>query len=495
MTEELERLRGAQVLVAGAGISGRATIRPLLDLGARVTVTDRNPDALAHCAELGADTVELDNLLDGPGSLRGYALVVTSPGFPPDAPLLSRAAGAAVPIWGDIELSWRIDQAEIYGPPRRWLVVTGTNGKTTTTMMLQAILESAGISSAACGNIGLPVLDALRRDGHRADVLAVELSSFQLHWAPSVRPAAGVILNIAEDHLDWHGGIENYIDAKLGALTGAVGVLGLDDPIAGGLRERSRAVLTVGFTLGYPDAGQLGISGDVLVDRAFADSAVLAAVADVTPAGPAGLSDALAAAALARAIDVPEAAVHDGLRRHQVGPHRAAPVGTVDGVDYIDDSKATNPHAARSSLLARDAVVWIAGGMLKGARVDDLVADVAPRLTGAVLLGRDAGQIADALARHAPGIPVVLVDTRDDGTMTGQESGPTPEFRRVSAPGADGPDAMRIAVREAAALASPGHAVVLAPAAASLDMFADYAQRGRSFATAVDALRGGGTPR
>ncbi|MGX6512938.1 UDP-N-acetylmuramoyl-L-alanine--D-glutamate ligase [Rhodococcus sp. SJ-2] len=512
MTDELQRLRGARVLVAGAGISGRATIRPLLDLGARVTVTDRNPEALARSAELGAETVELDTLLDtaaldDAASMRDYALVVTSPGFPPDAPLLSRAAGAAVPIWGDIELSWRIDQAELYGPARRWLVVTGTNGKTTTTMMLHAILESAGISSVACGNIGLPVLDALRRDDRRADVLAVELSSFQLHWAPSVRPAAGVILNIAEDHLDWHGGIENYIDAKLGALTGAVGILGLDDPIAGGLRERSRSVLTVGFTLGYPDAGQLGISGDVLVDRAFADSAVLASVTDVTPAGPAGLSDALAAAALARAIDVPEAAVHDGLRRHQVGPHRAAPVGTVDGVDYIDDSKATNPHAARSSLLARDAVVWIAGGLLKGARVDDLVVDVASRLTGAVLLGRDADSIADALARHAPGIPVVLVDTRDDGEMSsqdsglepgselGQDGGATPELRRVSARGAGGPEAMRIAVREAAALAAPGDAVLLAPAAASLDMFVDYAQRGRSFAAAVDELRGGGTTR
>lgn len=173
MTDELQRLHGARVLVAGAGISGRATIEPLLDLGARVTVTDRNPDALAHSVELGADTIELDALLediadDNAVTMREFALVVTSPGFPPDAPLLSRAAGAAVPIWGDIELSWRIDQAEIYGPARRWLVVTGTNGKTTTTMMLHAILESAGISSVACGNIGLPVLDALRRDDRRA---------------------------------------------------------------------------------------------------------------------------------------------------------------------------------------------------------------------------------------------------------------------------------------------------------------------------------------
>lgn len=501
MTDELrrqglDRLRGARVLVAGGGMSGRATLGPLADLGAVVTVADRDPQALARCRELGADTVDLDDLVADASSLHAYALVVTSPGFSPAAPLLSHAAGAAVPIWGDIELSWRIDRAEIYGPPRRWLVVTGTNGKTTTTTMLQSILEAAGLASVACGNIGLPVLDALRRTEPRADVLAVELSSFQLHWAPSVRPEAGVILNIAEDHLDWHGGMAGYIDAKARALTGTVGVLGLDDPIAGSLRDRSRAVVTVGFTLGYPQAGELGISGDVLVDRAFADSAVLAAVADVTPAGPAGLSDALAAAALARAIDVPASAVHDGLRRHRVGPHRAAPVGTVDGVTYIDDSKATNPHAARTSLLAHDRVVWVAGGLLKGAHVDDLVAEAAPRLAGVVLLGRDAGRIADALARHAPDVPVVVLDTRDDGQMSTSEPGTVPgTARRVALAGVDGPEAMRTAVREAASLATAGDTVLLAPAAASLDMFADYAQRGRAFAAAVEQLRGGGTRR
>ncbi|NGR05975.1 UDP-N-acetylmuramoyl-L-alanine--D-glutamate ligase [bacterium SGD-2] len=494
--QDLDRLRGARVLVAGGGMSGRATLGPLADLGAAVTVADRDPQALARCRELGADTVDLDDLVADASSLHAYALVVTSPGFAPDAPLLSHAAGAAVPIWGDIELSWRIDQAEVYGPPRRWLVVTGTNGKTTTTMMLQSILEASGLASVACGNIGLPVLDALRRTEPRADVLAVELSSFQLHWAPSVRPEAGVILNIAEDHLDWHGGMAGYIDAKARALAGTVGVLGLDDPIAGSLRDRSRAVVTVGFTLGYPQAGELGISGDVLVDRAFADSAVLAAVADVTPAGPAGLSDALAAAALARAIDVPASAVHDGLRRHRVGPHRAAPVGTVDGVAYIDDSKATNPHAARTSLLAHDRVVWVAGGLLKGAHVDDLVAEVAPRLAGVVLLGRDADRIADALARHAPDVPVVVLDTRDDGPMSTSEPGTVPTTaRRVALAGVDGPEAMRTAVREAASLATAGDTVLLAPAAASLDMFADYAQRGRAFAAAVEQLRGGGTRR
>lgn len=495
MTDELGLIRGRRVLVAGAGVSGRATIRPLMDLGASVTVTDRNTDALAECGAAGAETVHLDTLVDDTDAVREFALVVTSPGFPPSAPLFSRAAGAAVPIWGDIELAWRIDRAEIYGPARRWLVVTGTNGKTTTTMMLHSILEAAGHNSLACGNIGLPVLDALRRDDPQADVLAVELSSFQLHWAPSVRPDAGVVLNIAEDHLDWHGGIENYIEAKLRALTGAVGVLGLDDPIAGGLVDRAASVLRVGFTLGTPGPGELGVRGDLLVDRAFADSAVLASVADVRPPGPAGLSDALAAAALARAIGVGEAAVHDGLQRHQVGPHRASPAGAVDGVEYVDDSKATNPHAARSSLLARDKVVWIAGGLLKGARIDDLVAEVAPRLVGAVLLGRDAPEIADALARHAPQVPVAFVDTRDDEAMTGETTDSASGPVRLALPGADGAAAMRAAVRHAATLASPGQTVLLAPAAASLDMFVDYAERGRSFVAAVEELREAGTSR
>ncbi|MFC4602146.1 UDP-N-acetylmuramoyl-L-alanine--D-glutamate ligase [Rhodococcus kronopolitis] len=477
MPDELARLRGAAVLVAGARVSGLALVAPLRDLGAEVTLTDGNQGSLdAAAADLAVDTAAPDAAAAG---IDRFALVVTSPGWRPDSPVLAAAADAGVPIWGDVEFAWRLDRAEVYGPSRQWLVVTGTNGKTTTTSMLESILRAGGVPAVACGNIGLPITDALRADP-RNDALAVELSSFQLHWAPSVRPAAGVVLNIAEDHLDWHGGMAGYVEAKAGALTGDVAVLGLDDAVAASLVTRSTAGRTVGFRLGAPAAGELGVEDGRLVDRAFADGATLARASEITPPGPAGLMDALAAAALARSIGVPAASVGDGLRSYRVGPHRAELVAEVDGVTYVDDSKATNPHAARSSLLAHPRVVWVAGGLLKGASVDELVAEVADRLAGAVLLGQDADQIADALRRHAPEVRVVLVPTGDD--------------RGVSAD--LDPDAvMAQAVTAAAAMAATGETVLLAPAAASLDMFTDYGHRGRAFADAVHRLAGAGPVR
>ncbi|MEU2002947.1 UDP-N-acetylmuramoyl-L-alanine--D-glutamate ligase [Rhodococcus sp. NPDC019627] len=483
---ELDRLRGRAVLVAGAGISGRATIEPLRELGALVTVTDSNADALAECARLGAATVPIDDLLADRERVRDFALVVTSPGFRPDTPLLSAAAGDGIPIWGDIELSWHVDRSGLYGSPRRWLVVTGTNGKTTTTSMLQSILSAAKVPSAACGNIGLPVLEALRQTSPRPEVLAVELSSFQLHWAPSVRPAAGAVLNIAEDHLDWHGGMQSYIEAKARALTGDVAVLGLDDDVAASLATSSPAERTVGFRVGIPGPGELGIENGHLVDRAFADGLRLAPAEGITPSGPAGLMDALAAAALARAAGVGPEAVARGLTSYVVGPHRGARVAEIGGVTFVDDSKATNPHAAGPSILAHERVVWIAGGLLKGAQVDDLIVEVANRLTGVVLLGRDATHIAESLARHAPEVPVVSVETGDDAGVSAVARAAT--RRVVLPPDTDSDAVMAAVVREAAALATAGDAVVLAPAAASLDMFDSYGHRGRSFADAVGRL-------
>ncbi|NLE79396.1 MAG: UDP-N-acetylmuramoyl-L-alanine--D-glutamate ligase [Rhodococcus sp.] len=484
-------MNGRAVLIAGAGISGRAAITPLQDLGARVTVTDTSADALTRCAQLGAETVPLDDLVGEPGRVAEFALVVTSPGFRPDSPVLSAAAGSGVPVWGDIEFSWHVDRAALYGPPRRWLVVTGTNGKTTTTSMLHSMLQAADIPSAACGNIGLPVLDALRADAPRAEVLAVELSSFQLYWAPSVRPEAGVVLNIAEDHLDWHGGMDGYVEAKSRALTGKVGVVGLDDAVASSLAKTSRAERTIGFRLGDPGDGELGVSEGYLLDRAFSDGVPLAPCEGILPAGPAGIADALAAAALARAVGIEPGSVAGGLAAHVVGPHRAATVGVFGGVEFVDDSKATNPHAAGPSILAHDRVVWVAGGLLKGASVDELVAEVGNRLVGVVLLGQDATQISDALARHAPNVPVVHVETGDDAEViaevgaTGGDGG----VRRVVLPtGTDSDAVMAVVVRQAAGMATPGCSVVLAPAAASLDMFTSYGHRGDSFAAAAATL-------
>ncbi|KQU57335.1 UDP-N-acetylmuramoylalanine--D-glutamate ligase [Rhodococcus sp. Leaf278] len=470
---DLSWLRGSSVLVTGARVSGLAVVRPLLDLGAVVTVTDSDRGALDRASSIGAAVVLQDDLLGDPAALAAFSLVVTSPGFRPDSPVLAAAAGQGIPVWGDVELSWHVDRAELYGPRTRWLVVTGTNGKTTTTSMLASILEAAAIESVACGNIGLPIADALRRTPHPS-VLAVELSSFQLFWAPSVHPAAGVVLNIAEDHLDWHGGMDGYVQAKARALSGEIAVVGLDDTRAARLAAGSPSGNVVGFRLGEPASGELGVRSGVLVDNAFGDTVELLAAADVEPSGPSGILDALAAAALARSIGVQPGAVRAGLQSYRVGPHRAAVVRELGGVTFIDDSKATNPHAARSSILAHERVVWIAGGLLKGAVIDDLVVEIADRLVAAVLLGRDGMQIAEALARHAPDVPVVRLPSGDDAGVTH---------------GAEDADAvMRAVVAHAAGRAEPGDTVLLAPAAASLDMFSDYGHRGRSFAESVQLL-------
>ena len=467
---DVRALRDRRVLVAGGRVSGLAIVRALRRLGAEVVATDNNPAMLSALAELGAETH-----LDLPTPPVGTELVVTVPGFRPDAPLLVAAATAGIPVWGDVELAWWCDLAEVFGPRRRWYVVTGTNGKTTTTTMLDAILRADGRASIACGNIGRTVLDALVAQPP-ATHLAVELSSFQLHWAPSVRPAAGCVLNIAEDHLDWHGSLRAYTAAKAQALTGDVAVVGMDDGAAAALAAVPRRGRTVGFRLGEPAAGELGLVDGVLVDRAFGvQSTVLARTADITPSGPPGQLDALAAAALARAAGVAASAVAVGLRSVEQGAHRSILVVTVGGVDYVDDSKATNPHAALASITAHRRVVWVAGGLLKGAGVDELVRTVAERLVAVVLIGRDRAVIAEALRRHAPEIPVVELATGDDGSMT--------EVLSADA-------AMGSAVSVAQRMARPGDVVLLAPAAASMDMFTDYAHRGRSFAAAATALAG-----
>ena len=381
---------------------------------------------------------------------------------------------------GEPELAWRLRLGADDGTAAPWLAVTGTNGKTTTVTMLEAILLAAGRRAVAAGNVGRPLVEVVTArddDGAPAyDVLAVELSSFQLHWSSSLAPAAAVVLNVADDHTDWHGSFAAYRDAKARILASApVAVADAGDPVAAALVEAHRRPVTV--TLDEPAPGQLGVRAGALVDRAFADDpagVVLVERAAIPLPGPHNTINALAAAALARAVGVPADAVARGLSGFRGGAHRNVLVATVDGVDYVDDSKATNPHAAGASLAAYPRVVWIAGGLLKGADVDPLVAAVAPRLAGVVLLGRDRDRIAASLARHAPSVPLVTVPSGDDDRMDG------------TAPSAE--ETMTRVVVAAAGLARPGDTVLLAPAAASMDVFRDYAHRGRAFAEAVRAL-------
>jgi UDP-N-acetylmuramoylalanine--D-glutamate ligase len=460
-----------RVTVAGIGVSGFAAADALLALGASVTVVEGRAGAgelerAAVLENLGATV-----LLGPPDELPPDThLVVTSPGWRPSAPLLVAAAAAGIPVWGEVELAWRLRPVEGAAP---WLAVTGTNGKTTTVRMLTSILTAAGLRAVAAGNVGTPLLEVVMAEP-RYDVLAVELSSFQLHWSSSIRVHAAAVLNIAPDHVDWHGDLDAYALAKGRIYAGATAacVYNAADPATERLvrdAEVAEGCRAIGFTLGVPGLGQLGVVGDLLVDRAFvpAGSALeLAAVADVRPAAPHNIANALAAAALARSFGVDEVAVRDGLRTFRPDAHRIATVASVGGVTWVDDSKATNPHAAAASLTAFDRIVWIAGGLAKGATFDELVAGAADRLRGVVLLGADRAEIAAAISRHAPDVPVTEVTETDT-------------------------EAMDLVVAAAARIAREGDTVLLAPACASMDMFTSYAERGDRFAAAVHRLAGG----
>ncbi|WP_454050393.1 UDP-N-acetylmuramoyl-L-alanine--D-glutamate ligase [Cellulomonas sp. Marseille-Q8402] len=477
---ELDRsgLASARVVVAGLGVSGRAARDVLAGLGAHVTtVDDRADDADATVEAFLAG----DRLTDAD-------VVVVSPGWPPSHPLLAAARAAGVPVWSEVELAWRLRVDRDTGDgPAPWLAVTGTNGKTTTVEMLASVLTAAGRRAAAVGNVGTPVV--LAATDPAMDVLAVELSSFQLHHTESMAAQAAVVLNVAADHLDWHGSLDAYAADKGRVYAGVevACVYNAADPTTEHLvREADVAdgAVAVGITLGAPSVGQVGLVDQVLVDRGFAalrhtHAAEVATFDDLAHlAGPDGLAphvvqDALAAAALALAHGVPPEAVGAGLRAYRPGAHRIATVAEVDGVRWVDDSKATNAHAAAAALASFEAgsVVWIAGGLAKGATFDGLVAARADRLHAVVLIGVDAAPLADALARHAPQVPVVRVDPGDTGSVM---------TRAVT-------EARRLA--DARATAAPGRTtVLLAPACASMDQFDSYAARGDAFAAAVRAL-------
>jgi UDP-N-acetylmuramoylalanine--D-glutamate ligase len=470
---------GAPVLITGARVTGRAILAVLTAFGAEPTLCDDDPAMLRPYAERGVATVDPSVAIE---RIADYRLVVTSPGFQPTTPVLAAAAAAGVPIWGDVELAWRLDAAGHYGPPRRWLVVTGTNGKTTTTSMLHAMLTAGGRRSLLCGNIGDPVLDVL---GEPADVLAVELSSFQLFWAPSLRPEAGVVLNIAEDHLDWHSTMADYTAAKARVLEGRVAVVGLDDSRAAALLDTASAPVRVGFRLGEPAAGELGVRDGRLVDRAFADDLELLGADSIPVPGPVGVLDALAAAALARSVDVPPEAIRAAITSFQPARHRSEVVAEAGGITYVDNSKATNPHAAEAAVMAYPRVVWVAGGLLKGATVDAEVARMASRLVGAVLIGRDRQEVAEALSRHAPDVPVVQVVTGEDADMHATAGTNVTKVNNVGE--SLGTRVMTAVVAAARELAKPGDTVLLAPAGASFDQFTGYVDRGDAFAAAVRA--------
>ncbi|MDQ1697247.1 MAG: UDP-N-acetylmuramoylalanine--D-glutamate ligase [Frankiaceae bacterium] len=473
---------GRRIVVAGIATSGIAVAEALLDRDARVLVVDgrEGPAERDSADRLRARGAEV-RLGDAETPV-DTDLVVTSPGWRPDQPLLAAALAAGIEVIGEPELAWRLQESSGQPAPP-WVAVTGTNGKTTTVGMVESILGAAGYRAISAGNVGRPLTEVvLARPAY--DVIAVELSSFQLHWSRDLAPDAGVVLNIAEDHLDWHGSFDAYAAAKAGVWRhGGCGAYNADDPITAALAERHLDDPHP-FTLQPTPHGGFGVVDGMLTDRmagfspdeptptSRAGGIELIAVDQLPVRGPHNVANALAAAAVTWVFGLqsdhprPWAAVRAGLQSYRPGPHRNEVVATVGGVTWVDDSKATNPHAAAASLAAYDRGVWIAGGLFKGADVAPLVSVHAGRLAGVVVIGTDRGPLLDAIARHAPDVPVVEVSARDT-------------------------DVMNDAVAAAAQLAGPGDTVLLAPAAASMDQFRDYAERGDRFATAVHRLAAG----
>lgn len=479
---------GLRVVVTGIGISGFAIADTLAELGADIVVvdgadTEENRAKAETLRMVGVREVRLgaqhvQELPDVGGS--AAELVVTSQGWRPDQPLLVSADETGIPVWGEVELAWRVRERS-GRKTADWLCITGTNGKTTTVGMVESMLLAGGQRAIACGNVGMPLLDALR-DPEGFDTLAIELASFQLHWTHHMEPAASVVLNVAEDHVDWHGSFEAYCadKAKIYENTRLACVFNEQQELTMRMVEQAEVqdgCRAVSFSTQTPGLSSLGVVEDLLVDRAFLDerrhqALELGSLQDLGPIAPQHLvANALAAAALVRAVGVSPQAVRDGLRAYRPGDHRIQLVARAEDVMWINDSKATNPHAADASLSAFQNVVWIAGGLPKGVSYDELVQAHAGRLRAAVLIGSDSSELEGALRRHAPDLPVLGPGVRDTG------SGLT-----------DGHQAMELAVRAAESVARSGDVVLMAPAAASMDQFTSYSDRGNAFIHAVARL-------
>ncbi|HXH32887.1 MAG TPA: UDP-N-acetylmuramoyl-L-alanine--D-glutamate ligase [Plantibacter sp.] len=478
--------RGLRVAVLGLGMTGFSVADTLTELGAEVLVlAGTAADERADLVRVIGATLLQHDLSTVPDELVAFEpeLMVVSPGFHPDHPVVAWAQRSSVPVWGDIELAWRV--RDKVGVPAEWICITGTNGKTTTVQLTASMLVEAGFRAAPCGNIGVPVLDAVR-DPQGFDFFVVELSSYQLHTLglqggrSIVSPLASVCLNVADDHLDWHGSAEAYRAAKAVVYenTRVACVYNRADAATMTMVEEAEVVdgaRAVGFGLDVPGPSDFGVVDGILVDRAFLDDRRTSAleittVADLALRGlsaPHIVANILAAAALARAAGVSVQAVHDTLTAFGLDAHRIQLVARSLEVEWIDDSKATNPHAADASLAAYRSVVWIVGGLLKGVSIDRLVERHADHLRGAIVIGADRAEVLEAFARHAPTLTVIEVTEAETELV------------------------MPEAVRRAAEIAQAGDTVLLAPAAASMDQFTDYGHRGRLFQAAVEAEVGG----
>ena len=452
-------LQDKKILVLGAGVTGSAAARALISREADVTLVD---ESIATNSEFSIVQPSIVNVSE-------YDFVLVSPGWKESHPLIQQARTAEVTLLNEIDLAWAFKEER--SPGQKWLALTGTNGKTTTVEMTAAALRAGGLHAVACGNVGKTVIECVESN-ESYDVLVLELSSFQLHWLQRAEFVASAILNIADDHTDWHGSFESYAQAKVSIL---------DRSMTAILNGDDKEVLTrtthwngrkVFYSLDTPGPGEIGVVEELLIDRAFVtdpqEASMIAELIDIKPTVPHNVSNALAAAGLARTVGVSHEAIGKALSEFTLGRHRIEVVAEKDGITWIDDSKATNPHAATASILSALSVIWIAGGLAKGADVSALVARTHPRMKAAILIGTDRELFAKALAEHAPHVKIISIDPAADY----QRGGPSNSF-------------MEAIVAAAQSFAIQGDTVLLAPSCASMDQFVSYADRGDRFTDAV----------
>lgn len=472
--------KNLRVAVFGLGVSGFSVADTLAELGAEVLVVAEkaDPEYLDLLSVIGVSAIVGDQAKAFEFALEAFQpeLVVTSPGFRPDSPQILWANQRKLAVWTDIDLAWRL--RDKIGRPADWICVTGTNGKTTTVQLTTHIMKTAGLRVESCGNIGTPILDCIR-DEVGFDALVVELSSFQLHYLGEIKPFAAAVLNVDQDHIDWHGSFDEYLRSKgkVYANVESACVFNQADELTirlvedADVQEGARAI---GFTTSFPGPSQLGYTDGMLIDNAYSPNRALkeleclAEFSDIEQIGVVTkhlLQNIAAAAALSRAYGVSAKAVAKGISTFKLDAHRIELITEIGGVQWIDDSKATNPHAASASLESFDSIIWIVGGLLKGVDITPLVEKHASRLKAAVVIGIEREPVVRALQLHASGIPIIEIGAGDA--------------------------VMDRAVASASALANSGDTVLLAPSSASMDQFKDYADRGHQFATAVRRINGG----
>jgi UDP-N-acetylmuramoylalanine--D-glutamate ligase len=460
---------GLRVAVLGLGKSGFSVADTLCELGSDVTVLAQkaSPEFTELLDLIGAKLV-LSDSVEALQALEQLDFAVISPGFAPNHPAVEWLTQSGIPMLTDIDLAWRLrDKTDRVA---KWITITGTNGKTTTTELVTHMLQSAGRRAVACGNIGNPILDMVR-EPEGFDYLVVEISSFQLHYSHDFSPIASAFLNFAPDHIDWHGSELEYFQAKAKVYQGtevaivynAADPKTLEAAEAADVVEGCRAVA---FTIGMPSVSMVGYVEEFLVDRAFTNDRYSAAleIAEESDLAAIGVlsnhlrANVAAAAALARAVDVEPAVIKRAIASFELSPHRIQKVLQHDGILFIDDSKATNAHAASASLASFDSIVWIVGGLLKGVDPTPLLLEHGTRFKAAVVIGADTQELEGLFASHLPNLPLRVIS---------------------------GDRVMEQAVSAAIEFAATGDTVLLAPAAASMDQFQDYADRGNQFQAEV----------